>query len=238
MIKSRQLYPKKSGNRKINMITHKIKLNSANFEYYILRIDPLIELDKIKTKLITLREFDTTAKFIVIELDSHPEYLVFNAHFQQICALAKSFELTVKFILSNQYTNVSQINQIPVIELPDNIQSQPIYNQTLVIEEPVRSGIKIENDGDIVVTSLVSHNAEIIASGNIHIYGECRGKVFAGSQGRLHSRIFIARFNAELISIGGIYRVIEDKLPVSLHNKPVQIFLDEKERLNIVPLAI
>jgi septum site-determining protein MinC len=108
----------------------------------------------------------------------------------------------------------------------------------LLIEEPVRSGIKVENDGDVIITTLVSHNAEIIASGNIHVYGDCRGRVLAGNGGNKKAKIFIARFNAELISIAGIYRVIEDKLPDNLHNKAVQIFLDEKERLNVIPLAV
>jgi septum site-determining protein MinC len=220
------------------MISHKIKLNSANFEYYILRISPEIELAKIQSKLMTLREFDANGKYLVLELDSSFESKVFSTHLTAISALVAKFAMEIKFILANQFTTMSQLNNIPVIDLPATIQSKPIYNQTLVVEEPVRSGIKIENDGDIVVTTLVSHNAEIIATGNIHIYGDCRGKVIAGNFGNRTAKIFIARFNAELISIGGIFRVIEEQLPASIHNKAVQIFLDDKERLNIIPLAI
>ena len=40
------------------MIATSIKLNSATFDYYILRINSNSSLQEIQSKLITLREFD------------------------------------------------------------------------------------------------------------------------------------------------------------------------------------
>ncbi|RTL11448.1 MAG: septum site-determining protein MinC [Neisseriaceae bacterium] len=220
------------------MSSNSIKLNSANFDYYILRVTPSTELEQIASKLATLREFDATGKYLVLECGAKPDMSQFTSYLRKIDDIAAKFALEVKFIAANQFISADQIDGRAVINLPATLQSKPILNQTLLIEEPVRSGIRIENDGDIIVTSLVSHNAEIIASGNIHVYGDCRGRVLAGNGGNKKAKIFVARFNAELISIAGIYRVIEDKLPDNLHNKAVQIFLDEKERLNIIPLAV
>jgi septum site-determining protein MinC len=76
----------------------------------------------------------------------------------------------------------------------------------------------------------------VISGGNVHIYGDCRGRILAGVNGDKSAKIFANKFNAEFISIAGVYRVIEDKLPANLENKAVQIFLDDKERLNIVRL--
>ena len=96
--------------------------------------------------------------------------------------------------------------------------------------------MRVENDGDIVILNMVSNNAEVVSGEDIHVYGDGRGRFIAGSNGNKKARIFVQKFNAELISIAGIFRVIEDKLPTNLLNKTVQIFLDDKERLNILPL--
>lgn len=220
------------------MIATNIKLNSATFDYYILRINSNSSLQEIQSKFTTLREFDKTSRHLVIECDSQLDLNLFTEQIKQIEAVAANYELSIDFILANQFTRNGIIAGKSVIDLPSTIKPQLIMNQTLLVEDPVRSGVMIKNDGDVIVTSLVSHNAEIIATGNIHIYGDCRGRVIAGNGGNKKAKIFVGRFNAELISIAGVYRVIEEKLPDNLHNKAVQIFLDDKERLNIMPLAI
>ena len=220
------------------MTTNSIKLNSANFDYYILRLSPSTKLEQIASKLATLREFDTSSKFLIVEFDATPNFELYSPYWLQINQLVQKYGLQIKFILANKFIQADKIGEIQVINLPETLKSKPIFNQTLIISDPVRSGIKVENDGDIIVTSLVSNNAEIIATGNIHVYGDCRGRVIAGSRGNKSSRIFIARFNAELISIAGIYRALEEKLPPNLYNKAVQIFLDEKDRLNVLPLDV
>ncbi len=220
------------------MIATNIKLNSATFDYYILRINSNSSLQEIQSKFTTLREFDKTSRHLVIECDSQLDLNLFTEQIKQIEAVAANYELSIDFILANKFTRNGMIAGKSVIDLPSTIKPQLIMNQTLLVEDPVRSGVMIKNDGDVIVTSLVSHNAEIIATGNIHIYGDCRGRVIAGNGGNKKAKIFVGRFNAELISIAGVYRVIEEKLPDNLHNKAVQIFLDDKERLNIMPLAI
>ena len=46
------------------MPSNSIKLNSANFDYYILRVVPNTELEQIASKFATLREFDATGKYL------------------------------------------------------------------------------------------------------------------------------------------------------------------------------
>lgn len=215
-----------------------VKLNSACFDYYILRIKENSPSDEIENKLKTLRDFDPNGVHLVIEVDELNDIEAFAEQIKRLDVISNKFAMTVDFILANQYIRSEMIAGKPVINLSSTIKSAPIINKSLLIEEPVRSGIVVKNDGDVIVTSLVSHNAEIIASGNIHIYGECRGRVIAGNGGNKQAKIFIGKFNAELISIGGIYRAMEENLQASLHNKAVQIFLDEKDRLNIIPLAV
>lgn len=107
---------------------------------------------------------------------------------------------------------------------------QPAATQTVenkLITLPVRSGQRVYAKGDLIVTATVSAGAEIIAEGNIHVYGSLRGRALAGVLGDVHSRIFCSDLQAELISIAGIYQLSEDLRKHPLH-VPVQISLDNQ----------
>lgn len=97
---------------------------------------------------------------------------------------------------------------------------------TRMINHPVRSGQRIfVQGGDLVVLASVSSGAELLAEGNIHVYGTLRGRALAGIKGDMQARIFCQGLEAELVSIAGHYRVSED-LDETLRSKAVQIFLD------------
>src|SRR6266550_4664154 len=91
--------------------------------------------------------------------------------------------------------------------------------------QPVRSGTQIYARGaDLVVTAPVSPGAEIMADGNIHVYGVLRGRALAGASGDVEARIFCSRLEAELVSIAGHY-LVSDQLPVEQRGSAVQIAL-------------
>jgi septum site-determining protein MinC len=96
-----------------------------------------------------------------------------------------------------------------------------------LITQPVRSGQRVYAKGDLIVTATVSAGAEIMAEGNIHIYGSLRGRALAGVLGNTNSRIFCSDLQAELISIAGIYQ-LRDDLSNHASHKPVQISLDNR----------
>lgn len=80
-----------------------------------------------------------------------------------------------------------------------------------VIYEPVRSGQQIyARGGDLVVLAAVSHGAELLADGHIHVYGPLRGRALAGVSGDQNAHIFCQSLEAELISIAGQYKISED----------------------------
>jgi septum site-determining protein MinC len=95
----------------------------------------------------------------------------------------------------------------------------------------VRSGQQVYARGrDLIVNAAVGNGAEVIADGSIHIYGRLSGRALAGAQGDASARIYCMDFQAELVSIAGRYRVIED-LPKELRGKPVQAWLDGEKLL-------
>jgi septum site-determining protein MinC len=101
-----------------------------------------------------------------------------------------------------------------------------------LITQPVRSGTQIYARGaDLVVTAPVSPGAEIMADGNIHVYGALRGRALAGAGGDAEARIFCSRLEAELVSIAGHY-LVSDQIPPEHRGLPVQIALVD-DRLTI-----
>ncbi len=102
--------------------------------------------------------------------------------------------------------------------------AQAVANR--IITTPIRSGQRVVvSHGDLIITASVGSGAEIIAAGNIHVYGTLRGRAIAGSRGDENARIFCKRLDADLISIAGIYQVNED-FPREISSAPVQIRLD------------
>ena len=79
-----------------------------------------------------------------------------------------------------------------------------------IVEQTVRSGQQIYAKGtDLIVRGTVGAGAEVIADGNIHIYGTLRGKAIAGAAGDSSKRIFCYNLQAELVSIAGNYWLSE-----------------------------
>lgn len=98
-----------------------------------------------------------------------------------------------------------------------------------LITDPVRSGQKIFADrGDLVIVASVSAGAELVAVGNIHVYGTLRGRALAGVNGDETARIFCQSLDAELLAIAGLYRTSEDLGP-EIRKKRVQAFLQDEK---------
>jgi septum site-determining protein MinC len=95
----------------------------------------------------------------------------------------------------------------------------------LMQNQPVRSGQRVyARHRDLVVTAPVGAGAEVIADGCVHVYGALRGRAVAGARGEASARVFCQEFNAELVSIAGVFRVFET-IPAELAGKPVQAWL-------------
>ncbi len=101
--------------------------------------------------------------------------------------------------------------------------------ETKLIVKPVRSGQQVVSQGDLIVTASVGRGAELLAEGNIHVYGTLRGRALAGISGNQSARIFCQSFDPELVAIGGVYRLPETMEPLL---EPCQVLLKD-ERIDI-----
>ncbi|QOI11019.1 septum site-determining protein MinC [Blochmannia endosymbiont of Colobopsis nipponica] len=100
-----------------------------------------------------------------------------------------------------------------------------IVNKTKLINKPIRSGQQIyAHNGDLIIMNNVNPGAEIIADGNIHIYGAMKGRAIAGASGDKTSQIFCTYFSPEVISISGKY-LLSEQIPTNFFAKSVKIHL-------------
>jgi len=106
-------------------------------------------------------------------------------------------------------------------------RTEPTPAHSQIISHPVRSGQQIYTpDGDVIILGAVSAGAEVIADGNIHIYGALRGKAIAGAGGDASKKIYCYNMQPELISIAGNYW-LSDNLQGDYWGKPVCIGLQD-----------
>lgn len=107
----------------------------------------------------------------------------------------------------------------------------------IVINRPLRSGQRVyARQTDLVVIGAVNQGAEVVADGNIHVYGPLRGKAMAGARGDTTACIFATILDPELLAIAGVYRVIETRLEQPPHSHAMLVQLDG-EALKIIPLG-
>lgn len=137
---------------------------------------------------------------------------------------------------SQSALTIEQEQQRPQAAAQPAMSEESGLTNTLIITEPVRSGRQIyAARGDLVVLAPVSAGAELLADGSIHVYSSLRGRALAGLSGDPNARIFTHGLEAELISIGGLYRVAEDIEPAA-RGKACQIYR-EGNSLKIRPLV-
>lgn len=85
------------------------------------------------------------------------------------------------------------------------LKNEPEKLPTLYIRRTIRSGQSISSDGNIIVIGDVNPGAEIIAKGDITVWGILGGIAHAGSDGNNYARIRALKLNPVQIRIGEVF---------------------------------
>ena len=85
------------------------------------------------------------------------------------------------------------------------MRAEPEKLPTLYIRRTIRSGQSISSDGNIVIIGDVNPGAEIIAKGDVTVWGILAGIVHAGSDGNSFARIRALKLNPVQIRIGDVF---------------------------------
>lgn len=93
----------------------------------------------------------------------------------------------------------------------------------------VRSGQQIyAKESDLIIVGDVGAGSEVIADGNIHIYGSLRGKALAGAMGEKSAAIFCSHLKPELVSIAGVYKLSET-IPEDIWSSSCSVSLKDQD---------
>lgn len=188
----------------------------------------IIDLHKIAEKeisldLVAILELMRNASLQLIGFRGGNEAMNKQAQMLKIALLTNERKFASSIHKASTIKNIS-----PTPEHKSNSKQQSISVPTEIISRQIRSGQKIYASGDLIILATVSAGAEVMAEGNIHIYGVLRGRALAGARGNEQSRIFCSNLQAELISIAGNYQVSENISPAK-YKQSVQILLDNKK---------
>lgn len=106
---------------------------------------------------------------------------------------------------------------------------------TKVVTRTIRSGQRIvAASGDLLVLGAVNAGAEILAAGNIHIYGPLRGRALAGIHGDSGARICALQFYPELVAVAGEYLLHDEIDPAQLGGSVVVTIVEDKLKIETI----
>jgi septum site-determining protein MinC len=109
---------------------------------------------------------------------------------------------------------------------------------SLVVHEPVRSGQVIYAEGrDLIVVASVHAGAQLLADGNIHVYGPLKGRAVAGARGRRDAQLFCLALEAELVGVDIGY-LLSDDIPAALWSGPARVSLTAEGTCAVAPLSV
>jgi len=106
----------------------------------------------------------------------------------------KSLTKKIEHFLTTK--NLKNINRI------EKALEEKSTKRLLVVEKHLRSGQKIEHNGDVLVLGNVNKDAQIVATGNIIVMGTLRGIAVAGALGDESAVVVALRMEPQQIRIG------------------------------------
>ena len=229
-------------------------LKSLNFSLLVITIDSedlSILAEELNKKRIMAPDFFLHAPVVV-----YVENETLNLDFLEIqkIVLQHGFILAgVSGELANAQKETLQAHQIAILRSskrqvnkataqPEKTAEEPpeentsptatfIANEskTKIFKGRVRSGQQIyAKESDLVINGDVSAGAEVIADGNIHIYGALRGRALAGAMGDQSASVFCQLLAPELVSIAGVYK-LNEALPTEFIGKSSIVSLTNEQ---------
>lgn len=109
-------------------------------------------------------------------------------------------------------------------------------NNALYLFRNVRSGQRVEHDGNLVICGDVSPDAEVIATGDIVVVGKLRGRPHAGCQGDESARIVASELRAPQLRIAGKIAAAPPEDGLRTEKRSVEVARIENGEIQVFPL--
>ncbi|MFN3976889.1 MAG: septum site-determining protein MinC, partial [Aquificaceae bacterium] len=81
----------------------------------------------------------------------------------------------------------------------------------LIVQKHLRSGQKVEHNGDVLVLGDVNKDAQVIATGNIIVMGKLRGIAIAGALGDEKAVVVALEMEPQQIRIGRKVAIMDEE---------------------------
>ncbi len=174
---------------------------------------------EINLELIIINKINIYARLLNAE-----EQDLLSAKIQKILEDCITDDVEIEFKISEESINLG------IDKIEEVFESDVEINDTKFIDRSIRSGIKEEYIGSIVIMGDVNPGAEIVAGGNIMVLGTLRGLAHAGANGNTKAMISANSTVKTQIRIADKVEVIEEysKCPI-FYIKDDEIFAEVKE---------
>lgn len=201
----------------VDEITTLANSNKAQFQHAPVILE--IEHKNFQAnELAVLIEILAQNEMVAVGIRSRKQELIDFAKFSGLAVFGKSLSPSSKSKIK------TQAPQQPTPSAPNPHQDK-IYQAPKIITNKVYSFQQvIAEDRDLVLLAKVKAGADVMSFGSISAYKEVQGSLFAGIQGDDKATIFVQSFNAELVSIAGVYKKF-DVVPTKLYARSVMIDL-------------
>jgi septum site-determining protein MinC len=110
-----------------------------------------------------------------------------------------------------------------IVALKNEAENLP----TLYLRKTIRSGQSISSDGNLVIIGDVNPGAEVIAKGDITVWGILGGIAHAGSEGNNYAKIRALKLNPVQIRIGEIFARRPDTINLPYIQKSCEYIPEE-----------
>ena len=146
-----------------------------------------------------------------------------------------------------RYPEEAEINEeirseetIPTDEFADDVEDDAEIKKqmkeneklpTLYVQRTLRSGQSLKSDGNVVIIGDVNPGAEIIAKGDITVWGVLGGIAHAGAEGSAYSRIRALKLYAIQLRIGDVVARRPDTVNIPYVQKS-EFFTPEEARIS------
>lgn len=187
----------------------------------------LIKLDKEKSFEENLKELEEKLSSAFFE-NSYAviDYQDLNLTKEQIDKLEDILKKYNSKILGYKFHKTEKDNNRKEINKIIEKKALKIVNRT------VRSGQRIEHDGDILILGDVNPDAYIIASGNVIVMGKLRGIVHAGANGDETAIVLALKLMPQQLRIASFFSrspdVIEEpEYPEKAYIEDNQIYIEK-----------
>lgn len=170
---------------------------------------------------------------IIVDFSGMSGQIITDVEMKQLVSLMREYQMIPVAVRSLPGQTVLP-NLSETVKAPEKPKSSEVKPLTKMVTKPVRAGTQIYAKGaDLVIVAPVNAGAEVIADGNIHIYGPLRGRALAGANGDVNARIFCHDLDeAELISIAGHY-LLSDQMQSLMQSRGMAHVFLENETMQI-----